>query len=381
MITPGATLGVLGGGQLGRMFAMAAHRLGYRVAVLDPDRDCPAAGVANIHVCAALDDAEAWHALAGECAAITIETESVPAEALKYFSTRMPVAPGERALYITQDRTREKYFLATNGFATAPYREIKTPADAEHQGIDALLPGLLKASRFGYDGKGQHVVRSRQELASAARQLDGPGVLEQRVELAAELSVIVARSANGDTAVHPVPLNRHVSGILDLSLVPAPLPRDISRRAVAESLRLAALLDYCGVLCVEFFLTAEGRLLVNEIAPRPHNSGHFTLDACRTSQFEQQVRTLAGLPLGDPGLVTPQYGVATANLLGQLWAGGEPCWKEALSTPNARLHLYGKSTPRPGRKMGHLTCIADSVTDAQAVASRIRAVSQSASTL
>jgi 5-(carboxyamino)imidazole ribonucleotide synthase len=377
MITPGATLGVLGGGQLGRMFAMAAHRLGYRVAVLDPDRDCPAAGVANIHVCAALDDREAWHALAGECAAITIETESVPAEALKYFSTRMPVAPGERALYITQDRAREKYFLATNGFATAPYSEIKTPADAERQGIDALLPGLLKASRFGYDGKGQHVVRSRRELAGAARQLDGSGVLEQRVELAAELSVIVARSADGDTAVHPVPLNRHVSGILDLSLVPAPLPQDISSRAVAESLRLATLLDYRGVLCVEFFLTAEGRLLVNEIAPRPHNSGHFTLDACRTSQFEQQVRALAGLPLGDPGLLTPQHGVATANLLGQLWADGEPCWKEALSTPNARLHLYGKSTPRPGRKMGHLTCMADSVTDAQAVASRIRAISQS----
>jgi len=380
MIAPGATLGVLGGGQLGRMFAMAAHRLGYRVAVLDPDRDCPAAGVANIHVCAALDDAEAWHALAGECAAMTIETESVPAEALKYFGTRMPVVPGERALYITQDRTREKHFLATNGFATAPYRAIRTPSDAESQDIDALLPGLLKASRFGYDGKGQHAVRSRRELASAAQQLGGPGVLEQRVELAAELSVIVARSADGDTAVHPVPLNRHVSGILDLSVVPAPLPQDISSRAVAESLRLATLLDYRGVLCVEFFLTAEGRLLVNEIAPRPHNSGHFTLDACRTSQFEQQVRTLAGLPLGDPGLVTPQHGVATANLLGQLWADGEPCWKEALSTPNARLHLYGKSTPRPGRKMGHLTCIADSVIHAQAVVSRIRAVSQSAST-
>ncbi len=380
MIAPGATLGVLGGGQLARMFAMAAHRLGYRVAVLDPDRDCPAAGVANIQVCAALDDAKAWHALAAECAAMTIETESVPAEALTYFGARMPVAPGERALYITQDRTREKRFLTANGFATAPYLAIGTPSDADSQGIDALLPGLLKASRFGYDGKGQHVVRSRQELASAARQLHGPGLLEQRVELAAELSVIVARAADGETAVHPVPLNRHVSGILDLSVVPAPLPQDISSRAVAETLRLATLLDYCGVLCVEFFLTTEGRLLVNEIAPRPHNSGHFTLDACRTSQFEQQVRTLAGLPLGDPGLVTPQHGVATANLLGQLWADGEPCWKQALSTPNAHLHLYGKSTPRPGRKMGHLTCIADNVTDAQAAASRIRAVSQSTST-
>ena len=376
MIAPGATLGVLGGGQLGRMFAMAAHRLGYRVAVLDPDRDCPAAGVANIHICAALDDAKAWQSLAGECQAMTVETESVPVEALKYFATCMPVAPGAQALYITQDRAREKNFLTANGFATAPYQVIEVPSDAGSRGIDALLPGLLKASRFGYDGKGQHAVGSREELLSAAQQLDGPGIFEKRVDLAAELSVIVARTADGDTAVHPVPLNRHVSGILDLSVVPAPLPQGIIKRAVAESLRLATLLDYCGVLCVEFFLTVDGRLLVNEIAPRPHNSGHFTLDACHTSQFEQQVRTLAGLPLGDPGLVAPQHGVAMANLLGQLWANGEPCWKELLATPNVRLHLYGKSTPRPGRKMGHLTCIADSVTVAQDVASRVRAVSQ-----
>ncbi len=377
-IAPGAMLGVLGGGQLGRMFAMAGHRLGYRVAVLDPDPDCPAAGVANIHIRAALDDAKAWDALAGECAAMTIETESVPAEALRYFGARMPIAPGERALYIAQDRRREKHFLSTNGFATAPYREIEAPSDIEAHGVDALLPGLLKASRFGYDGKGQHTVRSRRELVDAAQQLGGPGVLEQRVDLAAELSVIVARSADGRTAVHPVPLNRHVAGILDLSVVPAQLPQDIRSRAVAESLRLATLLDYCGVLCVEFFLTTEGALLVNEIAPRPHNSGHFTLDACHTSQFEQQVRTLAGLPLGDPGLVMPQQGVAMVNLLGQLWADGEPCWNEALSNPNVRLHLYGKSTPRPGRKMGHLTCMADSVTDAQVLASRIRAASQPA---
>ncbi|MBE0622870.1 MAG: 5-(carboxyamino)imidazole ribonucleotide synthase [Burkholderiales bacterium] len=376
MIAPGATLGVLGGGQLGRMFAMAAHRLGYRVAVLDPDRDCPAAGVANVHICAALDDHKAWHALAGACAAVTIETESAPAEALAFFAARLPVAPGEQALRITQDRAREKRFLAANGFGVVPFRVIATEADAAAPDIDALLPGLLKASRFGYDGKGQFSVRSRQELVSAARQLGGPGVLEQRVELAAELSVILARSADGATAVHPVPLNRHASGILDLSVVPAPLPHDISHLAVAESMRLAALLDYRGVLCVEFFLTADDRLLVNEIAPRPHNSGHFTLDACHTSQFEQQVRVLAGLPLGDPGLTAPHHGVAMANLLGQLWAEGEPRWEEALSNPHARLHLYGKSSPRPGRKMGHLTCIADSATDAQALASRIRSNSR-----
>jgi len=374
VIAPGSTLGVLGGGQLGRMFAMAAHRLGYRVAVLDPDSDCPAGGVANIHICAPLDDERAWQRLADECAAVTIETESVPAEAVQFLAARMPVAPGAAALSIAQDRAREKHFLAANGFAVAPFRVIANAADVED--VDALLPGLLKVSRFGYDGKGQRAVRSSQELSHAVRQLGGVCVLEQRIELAAELSVILARSADGETAVYPVSLNHHTSGILDLSMVPAPLPQGVCDRAVAESLRLAALLDYCGVLCVEFFLTPEGQLLVNEIAPRPHNSGHFTLDACYTSQFEQQVRVLAGMPLGDPALLSPQKGVAMANLLGQIWADGEPLWEEALSTPNARLHLYGKKTPRTGRKMGHLTCIAESVTLAQTLVSGIRSVLQ-----
>ena len=376
MIAPGATLGVLGGGQLGRMFAMAAHRLGYRVAVLDPDPDCPAAGLANIHICAPLDDRTAWLSFANVCAAVTIETESVPVEALEFFADRMTVAPGPKALHIAQDRTREKLFLAENGFALTPFCVIESGADAERDEIDALLPGLLKASRFGYDGKGQLPVRSRRELAVAARQLGCAAVLEQRVELAAELSVILVRSAHGDTAVFPVPLNRHAAGILDLSVVPGPLPTESVTKAVAESLRLAALLDYRGVLCVEFFLTTDGRLLINEIAPRPHNSGHFTLDACHTSQFEQQVRVLAGLPLGNPALLSPHRGVAMVNLLGELWAGGEPGWEEALSVPNARLHLYGKRTPRMGRKMGHLTCVADSVADAQVLATLLRSGSQ-----
>ena len=376
MIAPGATLGVLGGGQLGRMFAMAAHRLGYRVAVLDPDSDCPAAGVANIHICAPLDDEAGWLRLAEECSAVTIETESVPVDALHFLAERMPVAPGATALGIAQDRAREKQFLAANGFAVAPFRVLANSDAADVRSLDVLLPGLLKVSCFGYDGKGQRVVRSVQEVFDAARQLEGVCILEQQIELAAELSVILARSADGVTAVYPVSLNRHVMGILDLSIVPAPLPQEVCDRAVAESLRLAALLDYCGVLCVEFFLTPEGDLLINEIAPRPHNSGHFTLDACHTSQFEQQVRVLAGLPLGDPRLLAPQKGVAMANLLGQIWADGEPHWNEALATPNARLHLYGKRTPRPGRKMGHLTCIAESVTIAQTLVSGLRSVLQ-----
>jgi 5-(carboxyamino)imidazole ribonucleotide synthase len=360
------------------MFAMTAHRLGYRVAVLDPDRDCPAAGVANIHVCAALDDRAAWPRFADACSAVTIETESVPVEALQFFAARMTVAPGTKALHIAQDRAREKRFLAENGFATTPFHVIASSSDARHEAIDALLPGILKSSRFGYDGKGQFAVQSRRELSSAALELGGPGVLEQRVELDAELSVILARSAGGEAAVFPVPLNRHASGILDLSVVPSPFPQEIRAKAVAESLRLAALLDYCGVMCVEFFLTTDGRLLVNEIAPRPHNSGHFTLDACHTSQFEQQVRVLAGLPLGNPDLLAPRCGVAMVNLLGQLWTHGEPRWEEALAIPNARLHLYGKSEPKRGRKMGHLTCIADSVADARALASRIRSMSRPA---
>ena len=364
---------------------MAAHRLGYRVAVLDPDPECPAAGVANLHLCAALDDRGAWERMAQACAAVTIETESAPAEALQFFAARMPVAPDARALRIAQDRVQEKRFLAANGFEIAPFRVIETPDDARTADVEALLPGLLKASRFGYDGKGQFSVRTRDELARAVRQLQEQnvqGVLEQRIDLAAELSVILARDHRGDggnIAVHPVPLNRHESGILDLSVVPAPLPADVVARAVAEASRLATLLDYRGVLCVEFFLTAAGRLLVNEIAPRPHNSGHFTLDACHASQFEQQVRVLAGLPLGNPGLVAPDLGVAMANLLGDIWAHGEPRWQQvlgahgALGTGNARLHLYGKREARAGRKMGHLTCVAKSATAASSAALALRA--------
>ncbi|MEO8204366.1 MAG: 5-(carboxyamino)imidazole ribonucleotide synthase [Betaproteobacteria bacterium] len=373
MIAPGATLGVLGGGQLGRMFALAAHRLGYRVAVLDPDPDCPASAVANIHVCEALDCRAGWEVMADLCAAVTIETESVPAEALEWFAGRMPVAPGAGGLRIAQDRAREKNFLAANGFAVAPYRVVGPAALSPSEEIDLLLPGLLKSSRFGYDGKGQFVVNWRAELAGAMRELGGCCVLERRMNLAAELSVILARAPGGDTAVYPVPLNRHVCGILDLSIVPAPLPPEVVSRAISESLRLAALLDYRGVLCVEFFLTREGELLVNEIAPRPHNSGHFTLDACHTSQFEQQVRVLAGMPLGDPGLIAPQSGVAMANLLGEFWAAGEPAWDKVLSAQNVRLHLYGKRDARPGRKMGHFTCLAGNPAEAETLAANIRA--------
>ncbi|MEO8157866.1 MAG: 5-(carboxyamino)imidazole ribonucleotide synthase [Betaproteobacteria bacterium] len=373
MIAPGAWLGVLGGGQLARMFAMAAHRLGYRVAAVDPDPECPAAGVVDRYICATLQEPEAWQELATLCAAVTIETENVPGAALRFLGARIRVAPDATALEIAQDRGLEKQFLAAHGVPVAPFRVLATAADLGAPDIDSFFfPGLLKACRFGYDGKSQIAVSSAAQLERAFAQLGGPCVLEQRVALAAELSVIVARSADGSSAVHPVPMNHHAAGILDLSVVPAPLSARLQREAVAQALRIATALDYRGVLCVEYFLDTAGRLLVNEIAPRPHNSGHFTIDACRTSQFEQQVRVLAGLPLGDAGLVHAQGAVVMANLLGEVWTAGDPDWTSVLSHPDARLHLYGKRLPRPGRKMGHITCLADSVEVAQRAAVAIR---------
>ena len=373
MIAPGAWLGVLGGGQLARMFAMAAHRLGYRVAAVDPDPECPAAGVVDRHICAALHEPAAWQALADLCEAVTIETENAPGAALRFLDGQVFLAPHASALEIAQDRAQEKRFLAAQGFPVAPFHVIVTKDDLAAPATAALLPGLLKSCRFGYDGKSQIPVSSAAELERAFAQLGGPCVLEQRIALAAELSVIVARGADGSTAVHPVPMNHHAAGILDLSVVPAPIPALLRHEAIDQALRIAAALDYRGVLCVEYFLDKAGRLLVNEMAPRPHNSGHFTIDACRTSQFEQQVRVLAGLPLGDSGLIRPRGAVAMANLLGEVWTAGDPDWGCALSHPHARLHLYGKRQPRPGRKMGHLTCLADSVEAARHAAVSIRA--------
>ena len=367
-------LGVLGGGQLARMFALAAQRMGYRVAILDPDPDAPAAGVADLHVRAALDDEVAWQTMAEQCAAVTIETENVPADALDHIARSIPVAPDARALHVAQDRAREKSFLADHGIDVVPHRVLHDVADIEANAaqIATLLPGVLKTSRYGYDGKGQATVHSLSELRAALARLGTPSVLEKRVNLRDECSVILARAADGSIAVHPVPLNRHVDGILDLSIVPAPLTADLHERAVRTAMRIAAALDYRGVLCVEFFITDDQRLLVNEIAPRPHNSGHFTIDACRASQFEQQVRVLAGLPLGDAGLARPGQAVAMANLLGDIWDHGDPDWTAALRHPEVRLHLYGKRTARPGRKMGHVTLFADNAEQSVELATAIR---------
>ena len=355
MILPGATVGVVGGGQLGRMFTLRARTMGYKVVVLDPDPLSPAGAVADRQIRAAYDDPRALAELSAACAAVTTEFENVPAKTLETLGRSSIVRPPVAAVAVTQDRIAEKRFLQSHGFATAPYRSIETQGDIP-DAIRALSgPAILKTNRLGYDGKGQAVVMSEAEAAEAFDRFGRVTcILETRLELQYELSVIVARGADGEVATFPVAENRHVAGILDTSIVPARIPESLAARARETATRVAEALDYVGVLAVELFVV-EGGLVVNEMAPRPHNSGHYTLDACSVDQFEQQLRSLCGLPLARPWLLSP---VVMVNLLGDLWANGEPRWDEALKRPGVRLHLYGKAEPRKGRKMGHLNCLA-----------------------
>ncbi len=369
MILPGQTLGLLGGGQLGRMFTMAARTLGYRVTVLDPDPDAPAAEFATRHLARPYDDPESLAELTATCSAVTTEFENAPAEALDAIAARAVVRPSGGSVAIAQDRRREKGFFAERGFPLGAWAAIESPADFASALAAVPLPALLKTARLGYDGKGQARVATATELTRAFGELKGvPCVLEQLLPLELELSVVLGRSASGQVAVFPVAENRHTGGILDVTIAPARIPQELAREAVDLASRLAAALDYVGVLAVELFVV-EGRLLLNEIAPRPHNSGHYTLDACRTSQFEQQVRVLCGLPLGDPSIHTPAVMV---NLLGDIWSEGAPNWKAVLEHPGAHLHLYGKREPRPGRKMGHVTVCEEAPGQALQVALRIR---------
>jgi 5-(carboxyamino)imidazole ribonucleotide synthase len=371
-LPPGATLGVLGGGQLGRMFVHAAQRLGYRTVVLDPDGSSPAGAVAHRHLQAAYDDAAALDVMAEACDAVTLEFENVPAAAVERLAGRVGTAPSAVALGLCQDRALEKARFVASGVPCAPHAVIRDEVDLD--GVpDALLPGLLKTARLGYDGKGQRTVRDRAALAAAWMALGRvPCVLEQRLPLAAEISVVVARDAAGGCVHLPPFANRHRDGILAVTEVPVSgLAADVAPRAVAAASRLAAAMDYVGVLCVEFFVLDDGRLVANEMAPRPHNSGHPTIDACDVSQFELQVRALAGLPLVAPRLHSP---AVMLNLLGDLWfeagadAPREPDWPGVLALPGAALHLYGKAEPRRGRKMGHLTLTAATLEAARAVA-------------
>lgn len=352
MILPGRTLGMLGGGQLGRMFTVAARTMGYRVVVLDPDPDSPAGRIADEHLHAAYEDPWALDQLARDCAVVTSEFENVPAATLERLAREVPVRPSAKALSMTQNRIREKRLIHALGLATVPYAEVLDQQSLALAGLTVPMPAILKRAEMGYDGKGQIPVQDRDGLEAAFETLGRvPCVLEHRVALEREISVVLARSEGGEIACFPVAENEHRGGILFLSSVPARIPGALAEEARRAAALIAHGLEYCGVLAVEFFVTRAGRLLVNEIAPRPHNSGHYTLDVCITSQFEQQVRMICGLPSGSTEALSP---VAMVNLLGDLWHGGSPPhWEQLFHEPRARLHLYGKRVARPGRKMGH----------------------------
>jgi 5-(carboxyamino)imidazole ribonucleotide synthase len=376
-LAPGAWLGLLGGGQLGRMFCMAAQSLGFKVAVLDPAGDSPAGSVADRHIQADYLDAQGLQALAASCSAVTTEFENVPAQSLRQLARTCAVSPTADSVSTAQDRIAEKQFVLDCGVEVAPHAAIRSAADLE-QAPSHLYPGILKVARLGYDGKGQARVASLQEAQHAFAQFGGVAcVLEQMLALDYEISVVVARGRDGATVTYPVAQNLHRDGILAISSVPAASAGPAIAGGAAEAaLRIVRGLDYVGVLCVEFFVLRDGRLLVNEIAPRPHNSGHYSIDACVTSQFEQQARVMAGLPLGDPGLMAP---AVMLNLLGDAWQGPdgqrrEPDWPAVLAVPGAKLHLYGKSDARPGRKMGHVTCLGTTPAEASAAAGQVAAV-------
>jgi 5-(carboxyamino)imidazole ribonucleotide synthase len=357
-IHPPATLGVVGGGQLGRFFVLAARKMGYRVAVLDPDAGSPAMRVADDRIVAPYNDPAALDRMAAACAAVTVEFESVPAGSVAHVERRCATAPRAESIAVLQDRIREKRFLRGIGLPVAPFAPVIAPADVASAGC---YPGILKLARQSYDGKGQAAVSSASEALSAWRGMgEAPCVLERRMALDMELSVVLVRAADGDTRLYPAAENRHRHGILELSVVPARASPRLAAQAARHALRIADCLDYVGVLAVEFFVSG-GEVLVNEIAPRPHNSGHYTLEACGTSQFEQQVRALCGLPLGDPSL---RSGVAMLNILGDAWRGGEPDWRQVLGDSRGTLHLYGKAQARPRRKMGHITVMREQAADA-----------------
>ncbi len=364
---PGKTIGILGGGQLGRMFAIAARRMGYRVHALDPAPDCPTGQVADVEWSAAYDDVDAAADFARAVDVVSFEFENIPYETLQRVAEIVPVFPAPLVLDTTRHRLREKTFLSTHGYPVAPFRPVSS-ADELRQATTTLgFPCILKTATFGYDGKGQTMLKSAADVDAAWAALGQPmGVLEGFVDFRCELSVIVARAQNGALSTFDVAENLHERHILDVTVVPARIPEKTRQMAVDIAVAIAKSLDLVGVLAVELFLVDDGsdagKLIVNELAPRPHNSGHFSIDACVTSQFEQQLRAVCGLPLGSVELLRP---VAMANILGDVWSAGEPRWTKALELPGVSLHLYGKSDPRPGRKMGHLTAVANTVDEAR----------------
>jgi 5-(carboxyamino)imidazole ribonucleotide synthase len=370
VIPPGSTIGILGGGQLGRMSAQAAQAMGYRVVVLEPGSHPPAGSVAHRVIAARYDDPAALAELAAACDVVTVEFENIPAAPLRTLAARRPVHPSPEVLHTCQNRLREKRFLRDHGFPHAPFIEVRPGVPLVDQVRGLGWPCVLKTADFGYDGKGQRKLAGPDDAAAAQAQVDAGGawVVEGWVDFACELSVLCARGTDGRAVCFPPALNEHAHHILDVSLFPAPLPAATIREATALATAVASALGLVGLVGVEMFLARDGRVLVNELAPRPHNSGHATIEACGVSQFGQFIRAVCGLPLAEPRVRRP---AAMVNLLGDLWAAGVPDWTPVFAAPDAHLHLYGKGDPRPGRKMGHITVLDDTV---EAAAARARAL-------
>lgn len=375
VIQPGGTIGILGGGQLGRMTALAARRMGYRIVSFDPaGGDCPAAPVSDRVVGAAWDDARAIEAFCEQIHVATLEFENIPKATAEAVAGRVPLRPGWEALEVCQHRGRERAFLSAGGFPQPNY-ELVTGADALSAAMGRLgVPCVLKTAAFGYDGKGQRVIRAGYDPQAAWEQWGGShGIVEEFVDFQCELSVLCARSIDGSVSVFPPSENIHTNGILDVSILPGRFDSAVAEEAAQLARAIAGALDITGLLAVEMFLTRDGRLLVNELAPRPHNSGHATFDACLTSQFEQHARAVCGLPLGNPSILTS---CVMVNLLGDLWQGEDysqpPDWSPILEDARAKLHLYGKPEARPGRKMGHFCTLGDTIEDALSRALAIR---------
>uniref|UniRef100_UPI003F6C540A 5-(carboxyamino)imidazole ribonucleotide synthase n=1 Tax=Alcaligenes nematophilus TaxID=2994643 RepID=UPI003F6C540A len=363
LLVPGSWLGMIGGGQLGRMFCHSAQSLGYKVAVLDPDTLSPAGAVADLHICAAYDDAQALSRLGDLCQAVSTEFENVPAQSLLTLAQHTRVTPSGDAVGIVQDRIREKAFISQAGVPVAPYAAIESLDDLQ-AADSALFPGILKTARFGYDGKGQARVADREQALAAFKEFGSQAcVLEALQPLKSEISVVLARGLDDQVKTFPCARNEHRDGILAVSTISAQFQDDaLSEQARQAAAAIARTLDYVGVLCVEFFILEDGRLLANEVAPRPHNSGHYTMNACVTSQFEQQARVMAALPLGDTGALCPSM---MLNILGDIWFDEqgqmrEPDWAALLAVPGVSLHLYGKAEARVGRKMGHVNIVGES---------------------
>jgi 5-(carboxyamino)imidazole ribonucleotide synthase len=369
-ILPGAIIGVLGSGQLGRMFAIAARRMGYRVHTFSPEWDTPTGQVADVEITASYDDLDRVCEFASNVNVVTFEFENVPAATAEAAAGCAPVRPSGEILHTTQQRIREKAFITAAGLPLTPYREVRSLEDLR-KALDELgCPAVLKSAAFGYDGKGQFTIRSVDEaerawIAAGAAE----SVLEAFIDFEREVSVVAARGADGTFVHYGAIENQHSRHILDVSIAPARVAANVEREAVEIARCVLEKLEVVGVLCVEFFVTREGQLLINELAPRPHNSGHLTVDANVTSQFEQQLRAVCGLPLGSTEMHRP---AAMANLLGDLWSEREPCWPSACMWPQVKLHLYGKLAPRPGRKMGHLTALAGTAEEALATVTRAR---------